>query len=168
MEVVIMGNKKVQEVVTSLFSSCQISSEVSFFSDPLNDHLWCFNWKFLILSKVFYSFIVFKVFILVEFKITEDTYFVIKQRLKEILSYLSWGFQDVLIDIGIILRFSNIMPFLFPDETPVTLIIDILKMSIVRNNQFIRVYWRQKKTLLKQHRYRPLQMGLFSNVFNRS
>ena len=35
MEVVIMGNKKVQEVVTSLFSSCQISSEVSFFIDPL-------------------------------------------------------------------------------------------------------------------------------------
>ena len=168
MEVVIMGNKKVQEVVTSLFSSCQISSEVSFFIDPLNDHLWCFNWKFLILSKVFYYFIVFKVFILVKFKITEDTYFEIKQRLKEILSYLSWGFQDVLIDIGIILRFSNIMPFLFPDETPVTLIIDILKMSIVRNNQFIRVYWRQKKTLLKQHRYRPLQMGLFSKVFNRS
>lgn len=137
-------------------------------NNPLMILYWCFNWKFLILSKVFYSFIVFKVFILVKFKITEDTYFEIKQRLKEILSYLSWGFQDVLIDIGIILRFSNIMPFLFPDETPVTLIIDILKMSIVRNNQFIRVYWRQKKTLLKQHRYRPLQMGLFSKVFNRS
>ena len=27
---VVMGNKKVQEVVTSLFSSCQISSEVYF------------------------------------------------------------------------------------------------------------------------------------------
>ena len=76
---------------------------------------------------------------MVEFEITAGTYFEIKQRLKEILSYLSWCFQDVLIDIGIILRFSNIMPFLFPDETPVTLIIDILKMSIVRNNQFIRV-----------------------------
>ena len=139
------GNKKVQEVVTSLFSRCQISSEVYFFSHPSADHLWCFNWKFLILSKVFYSFIVFKVFILVEFEITAGTYFEIKQRLKEILSYLSWGFQDVLIDIGIILRFSIIMPFLFPDETPVTLIIDILKMSIVRNNQSIRVYWRRQK-----------------------
>ena len=165
---VVMGNKKVQEVVTSLFSSCQISSEVYFFSHPSTDHLWCFNWKFLILSKVFYSFIVFKVFILVEFEITAGTYFEIKQRLKEILSYLSWGFQDVLIDIGIILRFSNIMPFLFPDETPVTLIIDILKLSSSRQNQFTRVYWRQKKILLKRHRCRPLQMGLFSKVFNRS
>ena len=163
-----MGNKKVQEVVTSLFSSCQISSEVYFFSHPSTDHLWCFNWKFLILSKVFYSFIVFKVFILVEFVITAGTHFEIKQRLKEILSYLSWGFQDVLIDIGIILRFSNIMPFLLPDETPVTLIIDILKLSSSRQNQFTRVYWRQKKTLLKRHRCRPLQMGLFSKVFNRS
>ena len=36
---VVMGNEKVQEVVTSLLSSCQISSEVSFFSDPSNDHL---------------------------------------------------------------------------------------------------------------------------------
>ena len=39
------GNKYGQEVGTSPFSNCQISSEVFFCSDESTDHLWCLNSK---------------------------------------------------------------------------------------------------------------------------
>ena len=44
---------------------------------------------------------------------------------------LSWGFQD-LIDSSIILRFCSIYSSGFSNETPVTLVIDIFKLSTSR------------------------------------
>ena len=67
---------------------------------------------------------------------------------------LGWGFQD-LIDSDT--HFCSIQSCGVPNETLVSLIIDIFKLS-ARNRSVYQGVHLSKKTLLNRHRYRHLQM----------
>ena len=68
---------------------------------------------------------------------------------------LSWGFQD-LIDSGIILRFCSIQSVGVENETPVTLVIDIFKLSTSRKVSLLGWPFGQKGfTQLAQLQFSP-------------